>query len=60
MSNAGRRRYQQGQPSNDWLDRLTRFNLHFGRYFRDVFGVLLLALPGQVYSPCGWAGEVIC
>lgn len=38
------RRYQQLPPSNDWLDRLSRFNLHFGRYFRDVFGVFLIAL----------------
>jgi len=38
------RRYQQLPPSNDWLDRLSRFNLHFGRYFRDAFGVLLIAL----------------
>jgi S-DNA-T family DNA segregation ATPase FtsK/SpoIIIE len=44
MNNKSRRRYQQSQPSNDWLDRLSRFNLHFGRYFRDIFGVLLIAL----------------
>ena len=36
---------QQVQPpQNDWLDRLARFNLHFGRFLRDTVGVLLLAL----------------
>ncbi|MCF6277974.1 MAG: hypothetical protein L3J16_04395, partial [Anaerolineales bacterium] len=29
--------------SGDWLDRLARMNLHFGRFISDVFGVLLLA-----------------
>jgi S-DNA-T family DNA segregation ATPase FtsK/SpoIIIE len=39
------RNYQQTQPpQNDWLDRLARFNLHFGRFLRDTIGVLLLAL----------------
>src|SRR5574337_439250 len=38
-----RRRFQQGSP-NDWLDRLARFNLHFGRFLRDALGVLLIAL----------------
>jgi hypothetical protein len=31
-------------PQNDWLDRLARFNAHFGRFLRDVGGVTLLAL----------------
>ena len=38
------RRYEQQPPSNDWLDRLARFNLHFGRFFRDTLGVFLVAL----------------
>ncbi len=38
------RRYQQLPPSNDWLDRLSRFNLHFGRYLRDAIGVFLIAM----------------
>ncbi len=38
------RRYEQQPPSNDWLDRLARFNLHFGRFFRDALGVFLMAL----------------
>jgi S-DNA-T family DNA segregation ATPase FtsK/SpoIIIE len=40
-----RKQYQQVQPpQNDWLDRLARFNLHFGRFLRDAIGVSLLAL----------------
>ena len=27
----------------DWLDRLARFNQHFGRFVRDGLGVLLIA-----------------
>ncbi len=39
------RQYEQTDPpSNDWLDRLARFNLHFGRFMQDVLGILLLAL----------------
>jgi hypothetical protein len=38
------RRYQQSPPTDDWLERFTRFNLHFGRYLRDVTGILLIAL----------------
>ncbi len=43
MPNPSRRRFQQGSPE-DWLDRLARFNLHFGRFLRDALGVLLIAL----------------
>ncbi len=38
------RRFQQTPPSNDWLGRFARFNLHFGRYLRDVSGIVLIAL----------------
>jgi hypothetical protein len=34
-------------PKNDWLDRLARFNAHFGRFLRDVGGVILLALAAM-------------
>jgi len=45
MNNKSPRRYHQQQPpSNDWLDRLAHFNLHFGRFIGDVVGVLLIAL----------------
>jgi S-DNA-T family DNA segregation ATPase FtsK/SpoIIIE len=29
---------------DDWLDRMARFNQHFGRFVRDSLGVLLIAL----------------
>ena len=34
---------RQPAPS-DWLDRFEHFNLHFGRYLRDIGGVLLVAV----------------
>ena len=30
--------------NNDWLARLSIFNIHFGRFLRDIGGVFLLAL----------------
>jgi S-DNA-T family DNA segregation ATPase FtsK/SpoIIIE len=41
------RRTPQEAPKNDWLDRLARFNAHFGRFLRDVGGVILLALAAM-------------
>ncbi len=40
-----KRQYAQDElPSqNDWLERLARFYLHFGRFLRDAAGVILLA-----------------
>jgi S-DNA-T family DNA segregation ATPase FtsK/SpoIIIE len=35
--------HQVEEPGNDWLDRLLRLNLHFGRFARDAIGVILLA-----------------
>ncbi len=40
-------RASQQPPKNDWLDRLTLFNAHFGRFLRDVGGVTLLALAAM-------------
>ena len=40
-------RAPQEAPQNDWLDRLARFNAHFGRFLRDVGGVVLLALAAM-------------
>ncbi len=37
------RRIQQPPPSNDLLERLARFNLHFGRFIRDGLGIFLIA-----------------
>jgi S-DNA-T family DNA segregation ATPase FtsK/SpoIIIE len=28
---------------DDWLDRFTRFNAHFGRFMRDALGIFLIA-----------------
>ncbi len=44
MPEIRRRRYAQEPPSSDWLDRLARFNLHFGRFFKDSAGVFLIAV----------------
>ena len=35
--------HQTEEPGSDWLDRLMRFNLHFGRFARDAIGVILVA-----------------
>jgi DNA segregation ATPase FtsK/SpoIIIE, S-DNA-T family len=35
--------HQMEEPGSDWLDRLMRLNLHFGRFARDAIGVILLA-----------------
>lgn len=39
-----RQPFHQEEPGKDWLDRLARLNLHFGRFSRDAAGVILLAL----------------
>ena len=33
----------ESEVSDDWLDRLARFNQHFGRFVRDALGVVLIA-----------------
>jgi len=41
-----KRQYAQAEPPssrNDWLERLARLNLHFGRFLRDAVGVVLIA-----------------
>lgn len=61
------KKFNQLQESGtDWLDRLMRFHLHFGRFARDASGIILLALAlmtflalagisqGVLLSP--WAG----
>ena len=36
-------RVYESEVSDDWLDRVARFNQHFGRFARDTFGVMLIA-----------------
>jgi S-DNA-T family DNA segregation ATPase FtsK/SpoIIIE len=43
MADKLNRRFQQSPPSNDLLQRLARFNVHFGRYLRDGAGIFLIA-----------------
>ena len=33
----------ESEMRDDWLDRVARFNEHFGRFIRDALGVLLIA-----------------
>ncbi len=44
---ARKKQYEQAEPpptlQNDWLERLARLNLHFGRFMRDALGVILIA-----------------
>ncbi len=44
MRNSPIRHYQEAGPSDDWLGRLARFNLHFGRFLRDAAGILCIAV----------------
>jgi S-DNA-T family DNA segregation ATPase FtsK/SpoIIIE len=44
MPNPSKPQHQEEfDPRNDWLDRLARFDQHFGRFARDAAGVLLIA-----------------
>lgn len=36
--------YKHTPPTDDWLGRLARLNLHFGRFLRDALGTILIAL----------------
>jgi S-DNA-T family DNA segregation ATPase FtsK/SpoIIIE len=42
-------RVYESELSDDWLDRLTRFNQHFGRFVRDVLGALLIAAALPIF-----------
>ena len=47
-----RSRTDQGYDSetrDDWLDRLARFNLHFGRFLRDILGITLIAFAVMTF-----------
>jgi len=47
------RTYHTESPRDEWLDRLARFNQHFGRYARDAFGVLLIAFAFMSFLALG-------
>ena len=61
--------HEEFEPRNDWLDRLARFDQHFGRFARDAVGVLLIAFAlmsllalagytnGALLTP--WAGLLL-
>jgi S-DNA-T family DNA segregation ATPase FtsK/SpoIIIE len=43
---------------NDWLQRLARFNLRFGRFVRDAIGVLLIAFAlMSLFAVFGFSNE---
>ena len=39
----------ESESRDDWLDRLARFNLHFGRFARDILGVILIAFAVMTF-----------
>lgn len=41
------------EPRNNWLDRLARFDDHFGKYARDAFGVFMLAAALMTFLALG-------
>ena len=43
MPNRSEQQIYDSEVRDDWLDRLARFNQHFGRFLRDAVGVLLIA-----------------
>lgn len=43
MSNRFEEQRYDSEVRDDWLDRLARFNQHFGRFLRDAVGVFLIA-----------------
>jgi len=43
VNNSSRPRRDDAGATKDWLQRLARFNLHFGRFFQDTVGLLLIA-----------------
>jgi DNA segregation ATPase FtsK/SpoIIIE, S-DNA-T family len=63
MPNHSEQQIYDAEVQGDWLDRLARFNQHFGRFLRDALGVLLIAFAlmsvlasagytkGQLLSP---------
>jgi len=46
------RRYES-ETRDGWLDRLTQFNHHFGRFLRDALGVVLIAFALMSFLALG-------
>jgi S-DNA-T family DNA segregation ATPase FtsK/SpoIIIE len=40
---------QTQEPGSDWLDRLAKLQMHFGRFVRDAFGVSFLAIAAMTF-----------
>ena len=50
--------HQLEEPGSNWLDRLSWFDSHFGRFVRDAAGVILLAFGLMtVLALTGWNQE---
>ena len=39
----------ESEMRDDWLDRLASFNQHFGRFLRDILGVILIAFAVMTF-----------
>ena len=39
----------ESESRDDWLDRLASFNQHFGRFVRDILGVILIAFATMTF-----------
>jgi DNA segregation ATPase FtsK/SpoIIIE, S-DNA-T family len=46
-------RSYESETRDGWLDRLARFNQHFGRFMRDALGVLLIAIALMSFLALG-------
>lgn len=53
MSNRLDEQRYDSEVRDDWLDRLARFNQHFGRFLRDAVGVLLIAFALMSFLALG-------
>ena len=50
MTNRSRQHHRyESEARNDWLDRLASFNQHFGRFVRDILGVILIAFAVMTF-----------
>jgi len=52
-----RQPFHQEEPKSDWLDRLARLDLHFGRFARDAAGVILLAFSAMTLLALAGASQ---